>query len=120
MPNTSGDEKRRGLRVDFKTRIIIKIGEEKIQVEGSSKDLSLKGVFINTTEQIPIGSKCQVDIILTGMLDEIALQMQGDAVRKTGTGVAIDFNFMDIDSYTHLKNIVKYNASGSDNPDDVH
>ncbi len=51
------------------------------------------------------------------MIEAIALQMQGDVVRKTPSGIAIDFNFMDIDSYTHLKNIVQYNASELD---DIH
>ncbi len=119
MPFKYDKEKRRGTRVDFSTQIILLVdgSDSESQIEGSSKDLSLKGIFINTTEEIPVGSKCNVKVFLTGMIEAIALQMQGEVVRKTPSGIAIDFNLMDIDSYTHLKNIVQYNASEID---DIH
>lgn len=116
MPRKYDKEQRLGTRVDFNTQIILTVdsSDSESQIEGSSKDLSLKGVFVNTTEEIPLGAKCKVKVLLTGMIEEIVLQMQGDVVRKTPSGIAIDFNLMDIDSYTHLKSIVKYNASESD------
>ncbi len=119
MPRKYDKEKRRGIRVDFSTQIILMVdgSDSESQIEGSSKDLSLKGIFINTTEEIPVGSKCKVNVFLTGMVEAIVLQMQGDVARKTPSGIAIDFNLMDIDSYTHLKNIVRYNASEID---DIH
>ncbi len=112
MPRKHDKEKRRGIRVDFGTQIILTVdgSDSESKIEGSSKDLSLKGVFINTTEEISVGSKCKVKVLLTGMSEAIVLKMQGDVARRTPSGIAIDFNLMDIDSYTHLKNIVKYNA----------
>lgn len=120
MSTKPGMEKRRKLRVDFKTQIVLTIGESKIHVEGSSKDLSLKGIFVNTNADIKIGVKCLVHVILTGMIEKVELQMYGEIVRKELNGVAIDFSSMDIDSYSHLKNIVRYNAPQENDPDDVY
>ena len=115
-----GKEKRRKIRVDFTTQVIVKSATSEIQAKGSSKDLSLKGIFVNTSENIPIGEKCRVKVVLTGMVDDLVLQMEGTVVRKSEGGLAVDFSSMDIDSYTHLKNIVKYNAESPHNPDDVY
>ncbi len=119
MPNESGREKRRKHRVEFTTHIHLTVGESEIHVEGSSKDLSLKGVFVNTKEDIPIGSKCNVRVVLSGMIEKVILEINGSVVRKQENGAAVEFGSMDIDSYTHLKNIVRYNITGSENPDDV-
>ncbi len=115
--DTDTHEKRDGIRVDFKTQIALRVGESEIRVEGSSKDLSLKGIFVHTKEDIPIGTKCEVDIILTGLIDSITLQMKGKVVRKDSDGIAILFDSVDLDSYTHLKNIVRYNALDTNNID---
>ena len=114
-----GKEKRRKLRVDFKTQVVLKSGISQIQATGSSRDLSLKGIFVNTSEKIPIGEKCNVTVRLTGMVDALSLEMEGTVVRDDKNGLAVDFSSMDVDSYCHLKNIVKYNAGFANNPDDV-
>ncbi|MBF0223954.1 MAG: PilZ domain-containing protein [Desulfobacterales bacterium] len=111
----TGDERRLHLRVDFTTRILITIGESQISVEGSSNDLSLKGVFVSSKDNIPVGTKCNIKVILTGMSPEVVLEMQGRVVRAVKDGFGVAFDSMDLDSYTHLKNIVKYNASDPDN-----
>ncbi|MBF0099381.1 MAG: PilZ domain-containing protein [Desulfobacterales bacterium] len=118
MPEQNQNEKRRGTRVTFDTKIILRLKNSEIHVKGNSKDMSLKGVFISTQEDIPLEEKCLVEIWLTGMTEEIKLQMNGRIIRKDpfGKGLAVYFDSMDIDSYMHLKNIVRYN---SPNPDDI-
>lgn len=111
------DSDRRGRdRVGFHTGISLKIGESEIIGKGSIVDLSLNGVFIETNEDVPVGEKCSVKIILPGTVDKVILQMSGRTVRKKISGIAVHFDSMDIDTFTHLKNIVRYN-SGS--PDEV-
>ncbi len=116
----NGKEKRRKLRVDFKTHIVLRLSDSEIHVEGSSKDLSLKGIFVYTQEDILVGSDCNVRVVLTGMEEPVTLDIDGDVVRKELKGIAIDFKSMDVDSYTHLKNVVRYNATAAHNPDDIY
>lgn len=107
-------ERRQKKRVDFKTHIILTTDDSEVHLDGSSKDLSLKGVYVNTDEALAIGSKCRVEIRLTGMTEDLILRMIGRIVRQEPDGLAVVFKTMDLDSYTHLKNIVRYNTSDPD------
>ena len=59
------NERRERTRVDFQTQVFLKVGASEIRVEGSSRDLSLKGIFVNTDEDIPIDTKCQMEVLLS-------------------------------------------------------
>ncbi len=110
---TVSEEKRRHPRVGFATRIavVLNMDGEQVKLDGNSKDLSLKGVFVNTDKEFSLGTQCSVEVYLTGSIEEIKLLMQGTIVRKTEKGIGVDFNSMDVDTYSHLKNIVRYNRS---------
>jgi len=116
MAYATDNERRRNLRVDFQTQIILKIDQSEIHMAGSSKDLSLKGIFIHTGEQVPRGTRCQVAVALSGAMQPIDLNMEGVVVRSDDSGLAVAFDSMTLETYTHLKNIVKYNTA---RPDDV-
>ncbi len=105
------ENKRKKIRVDFNTTIILRTEKSEIHINGSSKDISVNGIFIDTKEAITVGSKCDLEIILSGTIEPIHLNVSGEVVRKQDYGIAVIFNSMDLDSYTHLKNIVKYNSS---------
>lgn len=105
-------DRRNHERVEFLTslNILIEIDDKKIEVTGDSKDLSLKGIFIITSEKAPVGSLCSVKIFLSGSNDDIELNIQGVVARAEQTGLGINFDSMDVDSFTYLKNIIKYNS----------
>ena len=109
-------ERRGKKRVGFRTQIILEAGDAKIQTEGHSKDLSLSGIFVNTAEKICMNTPCQVTVSLSGTAQPLVLTMDGRIVRSDASGIGITFDSMDLDSYTHLKNIVRYNV---DNPDEI-
>jgi len=111
MVASKDDERRKHSRVGFATQIeiILKTQANQIDLEGSSKDLSLKGIFVRTDKQFERGTACRVNVYLTGGIEEIKLSMEGSVVRQTDTGIGIDFDSMDVDTYSHLKNIVRYN-----------
>jgi PilZ domain len=108
-------ERRNHQRVDFLTalNVIIETEDKKIEVTGDSKDLSLKGIFITTDEKAPVGSLCSVKVFLSGSKDELALHIQGVVARTEKNGLGINFDSMDVDSFTYLKNIIKYNSDNS-------
>jgi len=103
-------EKRRHIRVDFATRVVINAGSVQIEVPGDSRDLSLKGVFINTEQKLPVDTRCSVRIFLSCGFDEVELKMKAKVARVDDHGLGISFDSMDLDTYTHLRNIMRYNA----------
>ncbi|MDX9786391.1 MAG: PilZ domain-containing protein [Desulfobacterales bacterium] len=108
--------KRRRVRVDFATRILIDFDHSGIQLTGDSRNLSTKGIYISTTENVPLNATCRVQVFLTGTIAPHSLTMAGTVVRKESEGVAILFNSIELDSYIELKHIVRYNT---ENPDEV-
>lgn len=111
VPN--GDEKRKHPRVGFTTQIRVRLetNDQTISLNGSSKDLSLKGIFIHTDGKVlDEGEHCRISVFLSGSIDEIELVMEGKVVRSAATGMGIEFASMDVDTYSHLKNIVQYNS----------
>jgi len=112
MDISKKEERRKHSRVGFATRIDVRFvsGQETISLNANSKDLSLKGIFVQTETKFPLSTPCTVDIYLTGGVEEIKLEIQGETVRQTDDGVGIVFKSMDVETYTHLKNIVYYNG----------
>lgn len=110
------EERRRGVRVAFETRVRLEVGGEEIRTEGSSRDLSQKGIFIAGEKGVSIGEDCRVEVELSGMVDPVKLLMKGRIARVTNEGIGIEFIEMDLDTFTHLKNVVRYNC---EDPDEI-
>ncbi|MDY0131557.1 MAG: PilZ domain-containing protein [Desulforegulaceae bacterium] len=111
MTEKNNDQDRRqGKRVTFNTEIYLKTPSQIFRLEGSSKDISQKGVFIYTDNEIPLDTICEIKIILSGSSPPVVLDIIGTVARKTSEGIGLEFKEMDLDSYTHLKNIVKFNT----------
>ena len=108
------DNKRSKVRVNFKTRIEIDFDHPPIQIMGDSKNLSLKGIFVVTTENVLLNARCRVQVFLSGTASPCSILTEGTVVRKEPGGIAINFDSMDLDSYTELKNIVRYNTEDPD------
>ena len=110
MAVLNDEERRKYSRVGFATEIEIDLKtKDQARLEGNSKDLSLKGIFVSTPMQFVQGTLCSVKIYLAGGIEKIELLIEGTIVRQTDTGIGILFNSMDVDTYSHLKNIVHYN-----------
>ncbi|WP_300456416.1 PilZ domain-containing protein [Desulfobacula sp.] len=111
MAVSNTDERRRNSRVGFTTpiQILIEANGRQICLHGTSMNLSLKGIFIRTSETLTFGAECVIKIQLTCGTDKIELLINGTVVRVVDTGMGIGFDSMDVGSYSHLKNIVCYN-----------
>lgn len=107
-------DRRQEVRVDFDTEVTVRTPAVTSTYSGSSRDLSLRSVFIKTKDMLELDTPCHVEIRLTGLDSELLLLMEGHVVRIAKDGYAIYFDSVDLDSYTHLKNVVKYNAPDPD------
>ena len=112
MTASKNDERRKHSRVGFATtiQILLEADGEKINLDASSRDLSLKGIFVTTKKKLSSGTKCAIKVYLTGTIDKIELLMKGTIVRVSDNGMGIGFDSMDVNTYSHLKNIVRYNS----------
>jgi hypothetical protein len=99
-------------RVNFKVNATIKTAER--QFQGDVKDLSMNGMFMLTGEQLHLGNPVDITIILTGTSPEIKVNFSGEVSRTDENGLGFNFKKMDLDSYTHLKNIVAYNIDDAE------
>ena len=109
-----GREKRKRVRVPFRTEIFIDYDRHKMRFGGDSVNLSLSGILVETKEEIPLGAVCRVRLRLTGTQELVELTMDGRVVRQDHSGFGIRFDEMDLDSYTLLKEVIRHNT---DDPD---
>lgn len=116
MAVSNNDDRRKHSRVGFSTviKILLEADGKQVSLDANSRDLSLKGIFISTEAKYSTGTKCIVKVYLTGGIDKIELSMKGTVVRGSDNGMGIVFDSMDVDTYSHLKNVVYYNSI--DNP----
>lgn len=105
-------EKRKHRRVLFKSEAIVRSGESTIL--GTIDNLSMKGMFLTTGDKLLGSDVLYIEILLTGSSSKLEIRLKGRKVRQTNSGVAIEFSEMDLDSFTHLRNLVAYNSDDAD------
>ena len=107
------DNMRRRTRVAFNTLVTINSAEGAL-VDLSSRDISLKGVFVLTKTLWPVDTPVDIKILLTGSTSKLLLSMKGIIKRREPDGMGVDFTEVDIDSFAHLRNIVSYNTGDTE------
>ena len=99
-------------RVNFRVDAVIKTADR--QFHGEVENLSMSGLFMETTERLAIGDEVEITIILTGTDPVLHIEFCGDVCRVIDEGLGFAFKKIDLDSYTHLKNIIAYNIDDSE------
>lgn len=98
-----------------KSRVIFhvnaSIGYNNHTINGDVENLSTNGMFMNTTETIPLDTEVEVSIYLSGTTSELSLKINGQVVRKGEKGVGIKFKEIEFDSFLHLRNIIEFNST---------
>ncbi|HBE77426.1 MAG TPA: PilZ domain-containing protein [Firmicutes bacterium] len=106
-------EKRELTRVAFHIEAIIKYQERTFT--GKVENLSLKGMFIQTAENLKLKEPLAISIHLAGDSSDLEIKLNGNVVRVEQSGVGVQFDKIDLDSFIHLRNIVAYNSGDEDN-----
>ena len=94
-------------RVRFRIGATIKTSDR--QFQGKVENLSMRGLFLVTEERLPFGEQVEITMVLSGTSPELILDLNGTVSRITENGLGFFFDKIDLDSYTHLKNIIAYN-----------
>lgn len=99
-------------RVSFKVAASIQFTDRVFT--GDVENLSMSGMFLVTEERLQLNDAVGITIILTGTDPEVSVSFDGKVSRIIDNGMAFTFEKIDLDSYTHLKNIIAYNIDDAE------
>lgn len=111
-----GSNRRKVTRVPFDSLVSIRTENGEIEATVNSRDISIKGIFVQTRQPFSVGDSCTISIVLGGSTSRESIKAEGKVVRREESGVGIFFESVDLDSFMHLKKLVLYNA---DDPEEV-
>lgn len=101
-------ERRKGTRTTFLTRVILSFSDGQDDVEGDLQDISIFGMFIETDRMVAPGSPCAVRIVITARNSRLVLKdIEGSVVRCDQRGLGIQFDarfewYVIFKIYTHF------------------
>jgi c-di-GMP-binding flagellar brake protein YcgR len=84
------------------------------QFQGELQNLSMSGMFIVTEERLPLDEEVEIAMLLTGTSPQVSINFNGKVCRISDDGLGFAFEKIDLDSYTHLRNIIAYNIEDSE------
>lgn len=95
-------------RVLVAARTLIKAGNVSLSA-AQAHSLSMKGMSILSPERLPVGTECELTIVLVE--GEVEIQVLGTVVVHLADGMAFLFTkILGLESFEHLRNMVFYNA----------
>jgi hypothetical protein len=95
-------------RVLVTAHTVVRAGNTMLSA-AQTHSLSMKGMSIQCTERLPIGTECEISIILVE--GEVEIQVLGTVVVHLADGMAFVFSkILGLESFEHLRNLVYYNA----------
>ncbi len=83
-------------------------------IAGSTRDVSLKGLYVHGERSIPAGTRCAVTLFVGGRGSEVRIEASGRIARVDAGGMAVSFEEVTLDGYEHLKQLVLLNAPDPD------
>jgi hypothetical protein len=99
-------------RVGFHVDATIRTAEGTFH--GEVLNLSMSGMFMETGERLAAGTPVEISIVLSGTSPPITVAIGGSVSRSGENGLGFTFEKTDLDSYTHLRNIVAHNSDDAD------
>ena len=86
------------------------ISGETTEIHGMARDVSIKGMFLETDVALPLGAVCDIALFLRCGDEHIEILAKGVAARSNESGIAIEFTEIDSESIPHLRQLVLYNS----------
>jgi hypothetical protein len=105
---TEHSNQREFTRVLVSARTVIRAGAMTL-AGAPTHSLSMKGMSVVTGERLPVGTECEITIVLVE--NEVEIQLLGVVVVDLPDGIAFQFTkILGLESFEHLRNLVFYNA----------
>jgi hypothetical protein len=97
------------------TRVSTEIeAEVTATVSGHTRDVSVKGIYLFCRQPLPVGTPCRVALVVGGRQSPLRIEVTGRVVRVDDAGMAVEFSEMGVDSFDHLRRLVLYNSTDTD------
>ena len=107
------EEKRKFTRVNVNFQVSVKSGANP-SIKGTSRDISMGGLIVETGDSLPVGSECDVTVHLSSGTEPVEIQCRGKVNRPGLGGMAVEFSGIDLDSGYHLRRLVLYDSADPD------
>ena len=85
-------------------------------IEGEVSDLSMRGLFVHTEEAAAMDEEAEITLRMAGTNPPLVFRVRGVVVRIVPGGIGFKICESDLQSFTHLRNIV---AMQVEDPDQV-
>ncbi len=96
--------KRRRSRLSFHIEVTVGAGSKQV-ITGTSRDMSMNGIFILTQDRIPIDAICGLEIQLAGKSSNLRIRARGMVARHAPDGMGITFQH-DLEWWPMIENII--------------
>jgi hypothetical protein len=78
---------------------------------GDIKNVSLQGLFINTSQKVPINTAVEITVYFS---QNSSIYLNANVVRCEDTGLGVQISRMDVNSFVHLRNTVTMQCNDHD------
>lgn len=79
------------------------------------KDVSLNGLYLQCDKPMPLGTNCRVTLLLGEKENPVRIEVNGKVARVNPDGMGLEITeIIGSESFAHLRNLVLYNASNTD------
>lgn len=101
------EEKRRSSRIFFAMPAELTLADRSYHVD-QIVNLSIGGCLLEIKDNLPVGTGCDIKILIEGALKGLRVDANGEIVRNDAETVGIKFTRIDPESLFHLQNIVRF------------
>ncbi|MBW1710763.1 MAG: PilZ domain-containing protein [Deltaproteobacteria bacterium] len=101
----AGNEKRRRVRIQYQADVTV-IGPNGTLTNLHTRDINLRGLFIETQEKWNKGAPVDIILDLSGDSNEKPLSIKGEIARVTPDGMGIAFSALEMDDFFNLQQFV--------------
>ena len=88
---TTGADKRQRTRINVDARVILHAESKAFFLDGVTRDISMRGLYAKIDFGFPVGTECQVEIILAGQTSEMTIKLDGVIARREDGGCGVIF-----------------------------
>ena len=105
-------ERRQNPRIQLSNPVRIFTDEdEDYALPGRLRDISLGGLFIYTTEQVPVGDTCRLEVVLYEPGDPINVWLEATVVRHESRGFAVQITGFYQESFSRLRDLLLHGGA---------
>jgi hypothetical protein len=84
-------DKRQRTRIHVDARVVLHTESKAFFLDGVTRDISMRGLYAKIDFGFPVGTECQVEIILAGQTSELTIKVEGTIVRREDGGCGVLF-----------------------------